>query len=136
MLGPLPCAAAVSPEEYGRLVDQVVLFLEGRRDFLERQLEEKMHRAAREERFEEAARLRDQLQAVRRVAAQEQKVHFLKKAVDRDVLALVRHETAVAVHLFIIREGKLIRREHFPLGPAAAEADDGEALSAFIKVLL
>lgn len=132
-LGPCRGAAAVSPEEYGRLVDQVVLFLEGRRDFLERQLEEKMHRAAREERFEEAARLRDQLQAVRRVAAQEQKVHFLKKAVDRDVLALVRHETAVAVHLFIIREGKLIRREHFPLGSAAAEADDGEALSAFIK---
>lgn len=132
-LGPCRGAAAVSPEEYGRLVEQVVSFLEGKRDTLERQLEKGMQRAAKEKRFEEAARLRDQLQAVRRITAQEQKVLDLKRGADRDVLALVRHEGAVAVHLFVIREGKLIRREHFPLGPAAAEAGDGEALGAFIK---
>lgn len=132
-LGPCRGAAAVSPAEYRSMVDQVVSFLEGKRDILEHQLEERMHRAAREERFEEAARLRDQVQAVRRITAQEQKVLDLKKSEDRDVLALVRQEAAVAVHLLVIREGKLIRREHFLLGPAAAEAGDGEALGAFVK---
>ncbi len=132
-LGPCRGAAAVPPTEYGRLVGQVVSFLEGKRDILAQQLEENMVQAAREERFEEAARLRDQLQAVRRVASQEQKVLDLKRGADQDVLGLVRREGAVAVHLFIIREGKLIRREHFPLGSAAAAAGDGEALGAFIK---
>ena len=131
-LGPCRGAGAVSPEEYGRLVEQVVSFLEGKRDTLEQQLEKGMRDAAGEKRFEEAARLRDQLQAVRRITAQEQKVLDLKKGADRDVLALVRHKGAVAVHLFVIREGKLIRREHFPLG-SAAEVGDGEALGAFIK---
>ena len=132
-LGPCRGAAEVSAEEYARMVEQVVLFLEGRRGFLERQLEEKMRQAAQEERFEEAARLRDQLQAVRRVTAQQQKVLLLEQAVDWDILALARQDAAAAVHLFIIREGKLIRREHFSLGPAAGEVDDGEALGAFIK---
>ena len=132
-LGPCRGAAAVPPEEYARMVEQVVHFLEGRRAFLERRLEEKMRQAAQEQRFEEAARLRDQLQAVRQVAAQQQKVFLLEKAVDWDILALARLGADAAVHLFVVREGKLIRREHFPLGPAAAEADDGEALGAFIK---
>ncbi len=132
-LGPCRGAVEVSPEEYSRLVGEVVLFLEGKRGFLERQLVERMEQAARDERFEEAARLRDQLQAIRRVASQQQKVFLLEKDVHRDILALVRCGEAVAVHLFAVREGKLIRREHFPLGEAAAEVADGEALGAFIK---
>ena len=123
----------MSPEDYSRLVEQIVLFLQGRRDFLERRLGEMMEQAARKERFEEAARLRDQLQAIRRVTSQQQKMLLLEKVEDRDVLALVRGDRAVAVHLFIIREGKLIRREHFPLGRAALDAGDGEALGAFVK---
>ena len=132
-LGPCRGTAKVSPEEYSRLVEQVVLFLEGRRGFLERQLEDGMELAARKERFEEAARLRDQLQAIRRVTSQQQKMLLLTRAADRDILALVRSDRAVAVHLFIIREGKLIRREHFPLGRAALDAGDGEVLGAFVK---
>ncbi len=132
-LGPCRGAAEVPPEEYSRLVEEVVLFLEGRRGLLERQLAERMERAARNERFEEAARLRDQLQAVRRVASQQQKMLLLEKAADRDILALVRCGDAVAVHLFAIREGKMIRREHFTLGKAAVDADDGEVLGSFIK---
>ena len=132
-LGPCRGAEKISPAEYNSMVGQIVSFLEGKRRTLEQQLEEGMHRAAGEERFEEAARMRDQLEAVRRITAQEQKVLDLKKSEDQDVLALVRHEGAVAVHLLVIREGKLIRRDHFPLGSAAAEAGDGEALGAFVK---
>ena len=132
-LGPCRGALEVPPEDYRNLVEQVVLFLEGRRGFLERQLSERMEQAAQKERFEEAARLRDQLQAIRRVTSQQQKALLLGRATDRDILALVRLGEAVAVHLFMIREGKLIRREHFPLGRAAADVDDGEALGAFVK---
>ncbi len=132
-LGPCRGAVEVPPEDYGHLVEQVALFLEGRRDFLERQLARKMAQAARKERFEEAARLRDQLQAIRRVTSQQQKMLLLERAADRDIIALVRLGGAVAVHLFMIREGKLIRREHFSLGRAAMDVDDGEALGAFIK---
>ena len=78
-LGPCRGAAEVSPEDYSRLVEQIVLFLQGRRDFLERRLGEMMEQAARKERFEEAARLRDQLQAIRRVTSQQQKMLLLEK---------------------------------------------------------
>ena len=129
-LGPCRGAAEVSAEEYARMVEQVVLFLEGRRGFLERQLEEKMRQAAQEERFEEAARLRDQLQAVRRVTAQQQKVLLLEQAVDWDILALARQDAAAAVHLFIIREAH--PREHFSRS-SKRERLMTAALGAFIS---
>lgn len=131
-LAPCRGAAAVPLPEYAGMVKQVALFLEGQQDKLERQLERRMNEAARTEHYEEAARLRDQLQAVRQVADQQQKVLSIKKAVDRDVLALARHGHEAAVHLFKIREGKLLSQDHFPLS-GAGEASDGEALAAFIK---
>jgi excinuclease ABC subunit C len=113
-------------------VRRVALFLEGQQGELEKELARRMRQAARGERFEEAARLRDQLQAVRQVAARQQKVLSIKKAVDQDILALARRGREAAVHLFRVREGKLLSREHFPLS-GAGDAPDEEAIGAFIK---
>ncbi|HOL16776.1 MAG TPA: excinuclease ABC subunit UvrC [Bacillota bacterium] len=131
-LAPCRGSQAVSPEEYEAQVKQVALFLEGRQTELERDLEQKMQAAAERERYEEAARIRDQLLALRQVAARQQIVFNLKKTTDQDVLALVREGKEAAVHLFVIREGKLLNQEHFRLAGAAGESDD-DALAAFIK---
>ncbi len=130
-LAPCRGEAAVPPEEYARLVERVVLFLEGRQRELEQELEKRMHAAAAKEAFEMAAALRDQLQALRRVREQDQKVLSMAGA-DQDVLALVRDQKGAAVHLFRIREGRLLGQEHFALSGAAG-VPDGEALAAFIK---
>ncbi len=59
-----PCAPHITAEAYRRIVDDLVAFLEGRRDRLLRDLARRMEQAARDQRFEEAARLRDQIQAL------------------------------------------------------------------------
>jgi excinuclease ABC subunit C len=61
---PVPSVYDIPPEVYRRHVDDAILFLEGKRDALVETLRERMQQAAREERFEDAARLRDQLEAV------------------------------------------------------------------------
>lgn len=130
-LAPCRGGETVPPEEYARLAGRVALFLEGRQRELEQDLDRKMREAAAEQAFERAAALRDQLQALRRVMAQDQKVVSMAGA-DQDVLALVRGEKDAAVHLFQIREGKLLGQEHFALAGASG-VPDGEALAAFIK---
>ena len=131
-LAPCQGREIVSTEEYDTQVRQVILFLEGRQTELARRLEQKMKEAASRERYEAAARLRDQLLAIRQVSIQQQKVLDLKNAVDQDVLALMREEKEAAVHMFRVREGKLLSQEHFRLAGAAGEPD-GKVLSAFIK---
>jgi excinuclease ABC subunit C len=59
-----PCVGYVSAEGYQRIVDDLAAFLRGERDQLLRDLSRRMERAARDRRFEEAARLRDQMQAL------------------------------------------------------------------------
>ena len=59
-----PCVGYIDAAAYQRIANDVVAFLEGRRDQLLRELSSRMKHAARDERFEEAARLRDQIQAL------------------------------------------------------------------------
>jgi excinuclease ABC subunit C len=131
-LAPCRGAAAVSPEEYEDLVKQVILFLEGHQAKLEKQLTRQMQEAAARQNFESAARLRDQLQALRQVTVQDQKVLDIKRHRSQDIVALVRHDRESAVQLFKIREGKLLSQDHFRLAGAAGEPDS-ETLAAFIK---
>ncbi len=128
-----PCRGKekVSLQEYAQMVDQIILFLEGRTDFLERDLTRRMQEASRRQAFERAARLRDQLRALKDVVAQEQKA-LVMEGLDQDVLALVSEEQRTAVHLFRIREGKLLSQEHFPL-TGTLGLDDREVLAGFIK---
>ena len=128
-----PCRGqeAVPPAEYARLVDQAALFLEGRQQLLERDLEQRMQEASRRQAYEQAAFLRDQLQDLRQVIFQEQKVLSVGGA-DQDVLALTCREREVAVHLFQIREGRLLSQEHFPLAGAGG-LSDSEVIAAFLK---
>lgn len=59
-----PCVGKADAEKYKEISEQLIMFLEGRRPELLRQLEEKMIKASKENRFEEAARLRDQIRAL------------------------------------------------------------------------
>ena len=78
--------------------------MQGQQGELEKVLKEKMKQAAKEQRFEEAALYRDQLQSLQQIREQ-QKVLSVSRKCDQDLLALARHEDEVAVHVFKIREG-------------------------------
>lgn len=131
-LAPCRGEAEVSHSRYNGMVRQVELFLKGSYNDLEMMLKKQMLLAAQEQRFEEAALLRDRIEALQRVAGQRQKVLSAEDRTNRDVLALVRLEQRTAVHLFKIRDGKLLNQEHFPLS-GAGEVSDDEVMASFIK---
>lgn len=124
-----PCAGKVTEEEYRQVIDQVILFLEGKQDDLIVALEEKMKKAARELRFEAAARLRDQIDSMRKVVERQKIISSAQ--VDQDVIGIAAAADAACVQLFHVRKGKLIGREHFFLDVAPDEAPE-EMLSSFV----
>jgi len=124
-----PCTGQVDREEYAAMVRSVCLFLEGRTDTVEKELERQMTQAAAGLHFELAARLRDQLRAVRRVA---EKQNIVTGSGDQDAVGMARSEYGVCVQIFFIRAGKMIGREHFLLGGSEEESDEA-VLTAFLK---
>jgi excinuclease ABC subunit C len=131
-LAPCRGEASVPSAEYDRMVRQVILFLQGRYGELESKLKRQMEEAALEQRFEEAADLRDRLQSLQRVAGQRQKMLYTEDNKDRDLLTLARFSQRTAVHLFQIRDGKLLSQEHFPL-TGAEDVENEEVIASFIK---
>ena len=124
-----PCTGQVDPEEYMDMIRSVCLFLEGRTGSVEKELEKRMLEAADAFRFELAARLRDQLLAVRKIS---EKQNIVTGSGDQDAIGLARSEYGVCVQVFFIRAGKMIGREHFLLSGSEQE-DDEALLTAFLK---
>ncbi|AGL03554.1 excinuclease ABC subunit UvrC [Desulfoscipio gibsoniae] len=125
-----PCCGLVTPEEYRKVVDGVVLFMEGKQEDLVRELRRRMEEAAENLEFERAAELRDQLQAVEKVMERQKIV--AADLNDRDVLAMARGQDEACVMVFFVRGGKLIGREHFLVGGTGDMGRD-EVLTGFIK---
>ncbi len=124
-----PCAGKADKEEYASMIRAVCLFLEGRTEDVERELEGNMREAADSFRFELAARLRDQLAAVRKVA---EKQNIVTGAGDQDAVGMARSELGACVQIFFIRGGKMTGREHFLLRGSEDESDEA-LLTAFLQ---
>ncbi|MBE3598722.1 MAG: excinuclease ABC subunit UvrC [Limnochordaceae bacterium] len=125
-----PCAAKTTEQEYRQMIDQVCLFLEGRQERLIPGLEAKMREAAARLEFERAARLRDQIQALRKVV-EHQKVVAAGED-DQDVVAFARFGETVCAQVFYVRGGKLIGRDHFIL-ESSEKVSDTEVMSSFVQ---
>ena len=125
-----PCIGAADREEYRKVIDQVVLFMEGRTEAVVRDLRGKMEDAAEAWEFERASRLRDQLRAIERVT-EGQKVVSLSGE-DHDVIAMARGGDEAWVEVFFVRRGKLIGREHFVMGGVQDDAPE-RVMADFVK---
>ena len=124
-----PCVGKVTEEDYRAMIRAVLLFLEGRTDDVERELEHRMNLAAEAYHFETAARLRDQLSAVRKAAERQ---NIVTGAGDQDAVGMARSAAGVCVQIFFIRSGKMIGREHFLLR-GSEEESDADILRAFLE---
>lgn len=125
-----PCAGKVSAEEYRKIVDEVVLFLEGKQEKLLQDLAAQMEEAAGNLEFEKAARLRDQYRAIEAIS-QKQKI-VVTSGGDRDIIALAAREEIGCAQLFVVRGGKLTGQEHFLLTNPTDEGTP-ELLNAFLR---
>ncbi len=125
-----PCCALVTPEEYRKLVDGVLLFMEGKQEDLVSGLRRRMEKAAENLEFELAVELRDQLLAVEQVMERQKIVAADQN--DRDVLAMAQGQDEACVTVFFVRGGKLIGRENFMVD-AFSDMGRDEILTGFIK---
>jgi excinuclease ABC subunit C len=103
----------VSKEDYLAIIDQVIEFLSGDIEPIQRELERKMQEAAADERFEEAARYRNRLRSVQHLA--ERQAADLRSVGTIDVVGLAIEGDRAVVQVFPLRDGKLIDRYSFHL---------------------
>ena len=108
-----PCVGYVSKEDYLAIIDQVIEFLSGDIEPIQRELERKMQQAAAAERFEEAARHRNRLRSVQHLA--ERQAADLRSVGTIDVVGLAIEGNRAVVQVFPLRDGKLIDRYSFHL---------------------
>lgn len=125
-----PCIGAVDQEHYRLMIDDLCQFLNGKTEAIVSHLRLDMEQAAEELRFEQAALIRDQIQAIDRVVEKQKVVS--SDQVDSDVVAMARTNGEACVQIFFIRGGKLIGREYFIL-EGAEDEKDGEVMAEFIK---
>ena len=107
-----PCVALIAPAEYAQDVRHVRMFLQGRSSAVIDELSDAMRQASVEQRFERAARLRDQIQAMRAV----QGAHYVVGAsADMDVLACAIQGESACVSVLFFRNGMALgSRDFFP----------------------
>ncbi|HEX9049584.1 MAG TPA: excinuclease ABC subunit UvrC [Anaeromyxobacter sp.] len=127
---PAPCVYEIPEAEYRQSVEDAVEFLEGRESELVDRLRARMEDAARELRFEDAARLRDQLGAVER-SLEKQRVLMADRA-DRDVVGLYREGPDLVVQVLSMRGGKLQDSRSHPF--REQEFPDDEIVSSFVSL--
>ncbi|MFE0046334.1 excinuclease ABC subunit UvrC [Streptomyces albireticuli] len=100
-----PCVGRVSAEEHRELAEEFCDFMAGRTGAYLRRLEQAMHEAAEEMEYEKAARLRDDIEALRR--AMEKNAVVLADATDADLIAVAEDELEAAVQIFHVRGGRV-----------------------------
>ncbi|HEX6328357.1 MAG TPA: excinuclease ABC subunit UvrC [Jiangellaceae bacterium] len=127
-----PCVDRVDADQHRAIAEDMVAFLEGQTATYIRRLEREMKAAAAELDYERAARLRDDIAALRR--AMEQNAVVLGDATDADVVALAEDRLEVAVQIFYVRSGR-VRGQRGWVADKADDAPTGELIERFLLQL-
>jgi len=124
-----PCTAYCTPEEYAEVINETILFLEGRSDEVRRHVIAEMERASEAMDYERAARLRDQAEAIRRVTERQQMA--TTTPLDADVFGLARQDDEACVQVFFVRGTVVADTDSFML-EGTQDSSDAEILGAFL----
>jgi excinuclease ABC subunit C len=128
-----PCVDTVcSADQYRQAVALTELFLEGKNDELAKTLRERMLDAAGQERFEEAAQLRDAMRTVQTLDDRQQKMATADLG-HRDVFGMKRGPAGAVVEVFQVRRGRVIERVELVTDSAVVGGPDGAVLEAAIQ---
>lgn len=125
-----PCTGRITKEEYRKLTDDALMFLEGKRDVLLKKLKEEMEKAAENMEFEKAAKLRDQIYGIEKTS-EKQKI-ISASLEDQDVISMARSAEDACIQVFFIRDGKVSGREHYFM-KNTDDMDRSEIMSSFMK---
>jgi excinuclease ABC subunit C len=123
-----PCHGKITQQEYHKLVEMVIAFLSGKHDEVLAMLQERMNAAALDLRFEEAARLRDQIRSIEQTLEQQKMVTTAQD--NLDVVGWHRQGGEVELCLLFIRGGRLVGRRSYAV---RWSLDEDELLAAFLQ---
>jgi excinuclease ABC subunit C len=124
-----PCVGRVSAEEHREIVDNFCDFMGGRTESMIKRLEREMAAAAESMEYEKAARLRDDLGALRR--ALEKQAVVLGDGTDADVVAFAQDELEAAVQVFHVRGGR-VRGQRGWIVDKVEEVTTGQLVEQFL----
>ncbi|MHA2405491.1 MAG: excinuclease ABC subunit UvrC [Candidatus Hermodarchaeia archaeon] len=127
-----PCIGKIEKDEYAELVQEYILMLTGQHDELEAHLQRLMAKTSEAQEFEKAARYRDRLRAVQRGRQAQRATYWNQLPGHRDVLGLARTGPDALIQLLVVREGRVIGQQPFPLS-APSELPDATVVEAFLK---
>jgi excinuclease ABC subunit C len=120
----------VEKQEYRDVINEVILFLQGKQEIILRELNAKMKAAATQLHFERAALLRDQIKAIEAVI-EGQRI-ALKLQGEKDVIGLAQNREQAYVELLSIRNSKLISQDYFIMEGVQGESP-GQIMTGFVK---
>lgn len=126
-----PCTGKVSKEEYGKMIDEIIMCLSGKEEKLMELLKDKMNESSMNFRFEEAAIYRDKIKSLEELI-QKQKIDATATDLNQDVVAMARAHNEACVQVFFIRNGKIVGREHFML-EGVMDSSRASILGSFVK---
>ena len=119
-----PCVGKVTAAEHRKIVDDFCDFLAGKTDRLAREMEQQMNAAAEELEFERAARLRDNISALKR--ALEKQAVVLGDGTDADVVAFADDDLEAAVQVFHVRGGRVRGQRGWVVEKSGEPGESGE----------
>jgi excinuclease ABC subunit C len=125
-----PCVGAVEPEEHRRIALELCNFLDGDTKPVLDRLESEMQAAASKEEYEHAAKLRDQLDNVRKAIEKQQMVS--SKRENMDVIGMVEDELEAAFQVFFVRGGRVTGRKGYVVDKVE-DLDTEELVAGFVE---
>ena len=124
-----PCTGYCTREEYDEVIEDVILFLEGKSDDVLRRLRQQMEAAAERMEYERAAQVRDQLRSIERTV-ERQMVSTTRKE-DVDIFGMAREGDQACVQVFFVRGTQMMGRDTF-VGEGVRDESDSAVLTNFI----
>ncbi len=125
-----PCMGYVTPEEYRKQIDQIMLLLDGKIDKIIKDLQQEMEEASKNLDFEKAANIRDRIFSIERVA-EKQKVSNVSEN-NIDVIGLYKNDMSVCIEIFFVRGSKMVGRENY-FFDELKDMEEAEIVSGFVK---
>ena len=130
-----PCTGKASQEEYSKVIQQAIMFMEGHADYVITDLKDKMREASYRLEFEKAALLRDQITSVSHVTKSRNMISkgASQNAKDnQDIIASATLDDTALVEVFFVRNGILTGREHYAMEGVVYESQS-TVLANFLK---